>query len=123
MQDAIDAIPYLHPPLKRLHVYITGAFLNGLAQDQVDQLHNRGFLRHPLQITDLVLYLVQHLHVIFSGVGQHLSGVVFLHKPTDLVGATEDQFHLTGGHHTDILGSNYVEWVRHRHAQRCGSLG
>ena len=54
VQYAVDSIPDLGPSLERLDVNVAGSLLDGLAQDQIDQLDDRGLLGHAFQVADLV---------------------------------------------------------------------
>ena len=132
-QDAIDAVAQPQRLLKRLDVDVAGAVFDGLNQDEVGQLDDRGFLAGGRQLVEIDLFdrVPGNLHAV--GVRLRIALLLrvlddVLHAAAlggvDVVELVEDGFFrgdqgrdLQPGDAPDVVNGQHVQRVGHRQEQ------
>ena len=118
VEHAVDAEPDAEVVGARLDVDVRGALLEGLAQDQVDVLDDRGVLDHRVQVGELGdLGLVAGRGLRRGGLGgERRLAVVAVHARQvlgDLARAADDDVQVVAEQRAQVVDGEHVRRVRH----------
>ena len=124
VQDAVDAVADPEGLLVRLDVDVRGPLLDGVGEDQVHQLDDRGILGRLPQLGDvdvvvplpegLDVLVVEVLHDVLDHAGRV---VVLVDGVLDGGLRRHHRLHLEAGHELDVVDGEDVAGVRHGDGQ------
>ncbi len=124
MQHAVDAITDPEGLLVGLDVDVGGLFLDGIGQDQVDQLDDRSILAGLLEFAGVDLFavvddfqvdIIEIPHDIVEG---SALVIIFVDRVLDARFKSHDHFDVVAGHELDIVDGEDVRWIGHGDDQR-----
>ena len=103
---------------------IAGALLNGLENEQVDQIDQRGLLRHAVHVVGLngvkiLLHLIRALAVAGQTFSHARRGhaIRLPHQLTESFGRHTNAFDGHVGNGARFVNSVKIKWIRHGGAQ------
>ena len=124
VQHAVDAEPDAERLLVRLDVDVAGALADGVGQDGVHELHDRGFLGRFLQLAQVdVVVVLDQLDVLVAELREHLVEVrvvvvVAVDGGRDRGRRCHGDLHVVAGQELDLVDGDQVRRVGHDERQR-----
>ena len=112
VQYAVDAVPHPHVVLGGLDMDVGGAVGDGLADDQVDEAHDRAVV-----IERIIRTVVDRRQVFFEGGGQRFQFAVGAHVAVDrrgeILGLSDDGADLHAGGSGDVVNREHIAGINH----------